>query len=167
MRKVAVLIVLVLLCQSALGQAAKEWIRFAPQNGGFVVMLPDKPKEDVDVKDNFTTHLFTVSAGRAVYLVGFGEYAPTVRLDPQKELEANRDNFNKGIKATLLTSNAYNLDGRLGLEFTSETANGHVKSRVFLVGNRVIQLATLVFKGSDEQRNVDKFLDSFAFTTKN
>ena len=167
MRKTAVLIVLTLLCYSAFGQATKDWIRFEPQNGGFVIMMPDKPKEDVDVKDAFTTHLFTVSAGKAVYLVGFGDYAASVKLDPQKELEANRDNFNKGLKATLLTSSAYNMDGRLGLEFTSETTSADLKSRVFIVGNRVIQLATLVAKGSNEQPNVDKFLDSFAFVTKN
>lgn len=168
MRKtIPALIILALAVQLAFGQATKEWIRFAPQNGDFVVMLPDKPKEDIDVKDNFTTHLYTVSAGRAVYLVGFGDYAASVRLDPQKELEANRDNFNKGLKATLLTSNAYNIDGRMGLEFTSETPTVNLKSRVFLVGNRVIQLATLVYKGSDENRNVEKFLDSFAFTAKN
>ncbi len=166
MRKVVVLVCLALVCQTSLGQVTKEWIRFSPQNGGFVVMMPDKPKEDVDVKENFTTHLFTVSVGQAVYLVGFGEYATRVP-DAQKELEANRDNFNKGLKATLLTSNPYNIDGRLGLEFTSETANANLKSRVFIVGNRVIQLATLVSKNSNEQRNVDKFLDSFAFTTQN
>jgi hypothetical protein len=170
MRKVAVLIILALLFQSAFGQAnqaTQEWIRFAPPNGGFVVMMPDKPKEDVDVKDSFTTHLFTVSVGQAVYLVGFGDYAPSVRLDPQKELEANRDNFNKGLNATLRTSTPYNIDGRMGLEFTSETNSANLKSRVFIVGNRVIQLATLVSKNSNEQRNIEKFLDSFAFTTKN
>ena len=167
MRNVAALIVFALLLQSALGQAAKEWIRFAPPNGGFVIMMPDKPKEDMDVKDGFTTHLFTVSAGQAVYLVGFGDYGPSVKLDPQKELEANRDNFNKGLNATLQTSTQYNIDGRMGLEFTSETTNATLKSRVFIVGNRVIQLATLVSKNSNEKLNVDKFLDSFAFTTKN
>ena len=130
-------------------------------------MLPEKPQENVDVKPTFTTHLFTVSAEQAVYLVGFGEYAPSVRLDPQKELEANRDNFNKGLNATLVNSSQYNLDGRLGLEFTSTTAKANLRSRVFIIGNRVIQLATLTPKSSSDQRDIEKFLDSFAFITKN
>jgi len=167
MRRVAVLIVLALICQSAFGQATKEWIRFSPPNGDFVVMLPDKPQENVDVKPTFTTHLFTVSARQIVYLVGFGDYAASVRIDPQKELEANRDNFNKGLNATLVNSSPYNIDGRLGLEFTSTTSKANLKSRVFIIGNRVIQLATLTAKSITDQRDVEKFLDSFAFTTKN
>ncbi|PWT89090.1 MAG: hypothetical protein C5B55_11975 [Blastocatellia bacterium] len=159
-------IVLVLLLQPAISQTS-EWIRFTPKGGNFVVMLPSQPKEDVSVKENFTTHLYTVSAGKAIFLIGFGEYAPGVRIDPQKELEANRDNFNLGLKATLLTSKTYDMDGRPALEFTSETQQVNLRSRVFLVGNRVIQLATLVYKGYDESQNVDKFLDSFAFISQN
>lgn len=166
MRKTSlVALAFALLFSSALAQTYNGWIRFSPKGAGFVVMLPGEPKEDTDVKPNFTTHMYTVTVGKAIFLVGYGQYAPGVHLDPQKELEANRDNFNKGLKATLLTSRSFELDGRVGLEFTSETSGVDLKSRVFLVDNKVFQLATLVFKGNDETRSVDRFLDSFAFTT--
>lgn len=155
-------LLLTFLFQSVLAQA--DWIRFSPKGSDFVVMLPGEPKEDVQTKDQFTIHLYTINSGKAIFLVGYGEYAPSVRFDPQKELEANRDNFNSGVKATLLTSKTYDLDGHPALEFTSETNQVSLKSRVFVEGNRIIQLATLVYKGNDESKNVDKFLDSFAFT---
>lgn len=157
---------LLVLLTSVSAQTGPPWIRFAPQGAGFAIMLPAQPKEEIDRKESFTTHLYTVAAGRAIYMVAYGDYAASVRLDPQKELEANRDNFNKGLNAHLIQSQNMTMDGRQGLEFTSETAQVNLKSRVFLIGNRVFQLATLVYKGSDETTNVDKFLDSFAFTTK-
>ncbi len=155
---------LTVLALVALAQAP-AWIRLAPQGAGFAIMLPAQPKEQTDTKEQFTIHLYTVGSGRAIFMVGYGDYAPSVRLDPQKELEANRDNFNKALQARLLQSTNITMDGRAGLEFTSETAQVSLKSRVFLVKNRVFQMASLVYKGSDESKNVEKFFDSFAFTT--
>jgi len=157
---------LLLLSTVGTAQSNQEWIRFSPPNSDFVIMMPAQPKEQVQTKETFSTHLFTLSTDGTIYLIGYGDYAPSVKIDPQKELEANRDNFNKGVKATLLTSKSYDMDGRLGLEFTSETPKADLKSRVFIVGNRVYQIAALVFKGSNQASNVDKFLDSFVITTK-
>ena len=164
-RKLTFLLLFLAIFSSVLAQTP-PWIRFAPPGSGFVVMLPAQPKEQTDTKDEFTLHLYSVSAGKTIFLVGYGDYAPSVRLDPQTELEANRDNFNKSLKATLLRSSNINMDGRAGLEFTSETSQVDLKSRVFLVKNRVFQLATMVRKGNDESNNVDKFFDSFAFVTR-
>jgi hypothetical protein len=158
-------LIIAIVLSVALAQGP-EWIRFAPEGSGFAVMLPAQPKEQTETKEQFTSHFYTVSAGKAIFLIGYGDYAPTVRLDPQAELAANRDNFNKGLKARLLQSTQITMDGRIGLEFTSETAQVDLKSRVFLVNNRVFQMASLVYKGNDESRSVEKFFDSFAFTTK-
>jgi hypothetical protein len=167
MRKIScVSFAVFVLLTTIAAQTLPQWIRFAPPGAGFVIMVPSQPKEEVDTKPTFTTHIYTVSAGRAIFMAAYGDYAAGVRIDPQKELEANRDNFNKGLNARLIQSQTISMDGRQGLEFTSETAQVNLKSRVFLVGNRVFQLATLVYKGSDESRNVEMFLDSFAFTTK-
>jgi hypothetical protein len=164
-RKLTFLLLFLALFSSAFAQTP-QWIRFAPPGSGFVVMLPAQPKEQTETKDDFTLHLYSVAAGKTIFLVGYGDYAPSVKLDPQTELEANRDNFNKSLKATLLHSANFNMDGRVGLEFTSETSQADLKSRVFLIRNRVFQLATMVRKGSDESHNVDKFFDSFAFVTR-
>jgi hypothetical protein len=64
----------------------------------------------------------------------------------------------------LLGTQKITLDGRPGIEFTGESDRANVVSRVYVVGNRVFQLAVMVFKGMDETANVNKFFDSFAFT---
>jgi hypothetical protein len=136
-------------------------------------MVPGKTEEQLSTKEQFTSRLFTYvaqdgSTKRAIYLVGWGEYAPSVKLEPQAELEANRDNFVKALPGMkLVTSNKITLDGRLGLEFTGDSGGGSVTSRVYIVGNRVFQLAVMVFTGIDEKANVNKFFESFAFITNN
>jgi len=151
-------------------QTDQPWMRLAPATSGFAVMLPGEPQEEPFNKDQFTSRLYTFilkdgSTPRAIYLAGIGEYAASVRINPQAELEANRDNFIKALGDTRLTeSHNITLDGRQGLEFSGDSARASVVSRVYVVGNRVYQLAVMVFKGIDEKKNVAKFFDSFAFT---
>jgi len=63
----------------------------------------------------------------------------------------------------LLESHDITLDGRSGIELTGESDTTTVTARFYVKGNRVYQLAAVVFKGMDEKENVMKFFDSFAF----
>ena len=156
-------------------QAPDSWVRLAPAGGGFAVMVPGQAEEQASNKDQiFTSKIYTVivkdgsGGGRAIYLAGVGDYAATIKVDPQGELNANRDNFIKELTGTkLLESRNITLDGRLGVEFNGESDRATVTCRFYVKGNRVFQLAAMVFKGADETKNVNKFFDSFAFITAN
>jgi hypothetical protein len=143
----------------------------APTDGGFAVMVPGQAEEQTYNKDQvFTSKIYTVivkdgATGRAIYLAGVGDYVSTIKFDPAAELNQNRDNFIKGLPGMkLVESHNTTLDGRLGIEFTGESERATVSCRFYLKGNRVFQLAAMVFKGYDEKKNVAKFFDSFAFT---
>ncbi|HVS81222.1 MAG TPA: hypothetical protein VHE60_05775 [Pyrinomonadaceae bacterium] len=146
------------------GYQGSEWSKVAPEGGGFSILMPAKPEEEVTPKEDFTLHLFTVVSANAIYLAGYGDYAPSIRLDPAGELAANRDSFLKGVNATLVDSKSIALDGRAGLEFTGESDQASFKGRVYLFGNRVHQISVAVFKGKDDTENVNRFFASFAFT---
>ena len=137
------------------------WTKLEPQGAGFSVFMPGKPVETIDQRPTFTLHSFSVTMGRGTYVASYSDYAREIRLDPGTALTSNRDKFNKGLKATLLTSREITRDGHTGLEFTSETPAANVKSQLFLIGNRMYQTATFVFKDVDETRNVDRFFESF------
>jgi len=143
---------------------ATDWIKVAPIGGGFSVMMPGKPEEEVKPGKDFTSHLFTVTSDKAVYLAAFAEYAPNVKLNVSGELAANRDNFLKALDAKLIDSKEISMDGHIGLEFTGESDQASFKSRVYLIGNRIHQIGVAVFKGKDEAANVDRFFGSFPFT---
>jgi hypothetical protein len=132
-------------------------------------MIPGKAEEQTIKKDEYSATLYTLtvkdgSSPRVIYLVGVGDYASTVKVDPQVELPADRDNFIKGLPGMkLIESHNMTLDGRPGIELTGESNEVTLKARFFVKGNRVYQLAALVFKTADEKVNVMKFFDSFAF----
>ena len=126
-------------------------------------MVPAEPKEldSTPVKD-FSPHTFGLVVDNATYVICYGDYAPTVRLNPDAELLANRDNFLKGLGGSATSTTKIELDGLKGLEFTGESSEYTFASRVYLSGNRVYQIAVGVKKGADNAANSSRFLRSFA-----
>ncbi|HEX7296469.1 MAG TPA: hypothetical protein VF251_11985 [Pyrinomonadaceae bacterium] len=167
-KTISVLLTLFALFGSAVAQA-NEWQRLAPTGAGYAVMIPGKAEEQAINQDQYRATLYTLTvkdggSPRVIYLAGVGDYAATVKVDPQTELPADRDNFIKGLPGMkLLESHNITLDGRPGIELTGESDQVTVTARFYIKGNRVYQVAALVFKGMDEKENVSKFFESFAF----
>jgi len=128
-------------------------------------MMPGKAEEKVEPSDKFTFNLYSVTTDKTIYLASYGDYAPSIKLDPDRELIANRDNFLKGVNATLGESKKVPLEGHAGLEFSGESDQASFKSRVYLFGNRVHQIAVAVFKGQDDTDNVNHFFASFSLSS--
>src|ERR1044072_8826935 len=141
------------------------WVKFTSPNGRFSVLMPEIPPEKTETTDSangpYTTHLFVVRDTTSVYLIGWVDYDPSFNFNRQAELEANRDNFVKGIKAALLSSKATTIDGYNAVEFTAETTDRIFKSRVFLVGRRPYQIVIGSPKGMDDTALVERFFNSF------
>jgi hypothetical protein len=142
-----------------------SWVRFNSDPGRFTILMPQTPEEKVQTVPSsfgpYTTHLFSVRSGRSIFVVGWVDYDPTFNFNVQSELNANRDNFIQGIKATLINSNNTTIDGYQSLEFTAESVDTVYKSRVFIVGRRPYQLITGTVKGVDDSANTTRFFESF------
>jgi len=141
------------------------WAHFNSDDGRFSVLMPEIPQEKTETVDSahgpYTTHLFVVRDTTSVYLIGWVDYDPSFNFNRQAELEANRDNFVKGITATLVSTRPTVIDGYSGLEFTAETADRVFKSRVFLVGRRPYQIVIGSPKGFDDTALTNRFFNSF------
>ncbi|HYK20225.1 MAG TPA: hypothetical protein VEV42_05795 [Pyrinomonadaceae bacterium] len=144
---------------------AGSWVKFTSEAGHFSVLMPETPTDKAETVDSshgpYTTHLFIVKDEQSVYLIGYVDYAPDFNFNRQAELEANRDNFVKGISATLVSTHATTIDGYNALEFTAETADRVFKSRVYMVGRRPYQIVIGSPKGFDDSVSVDRFFKSF------
>jgi hypothetical protein len=142
-----------------------SWVRLNSDEGRFSVLLPELVSDQTETKSStngpYTTHLFIVKTTKGVFLVGWVDYDPSFNFSVQSELEANRDNFVKGVKATLLNTTRISLNGNPGLEFTAETPEVIFKSRVYLVGRRPYQLIAGTSKGQEDSESVARFFDSF------
>ena len=150
--------------------AQTEWKKFTPTGESVSVLFPGEPKSSVETKDSqngpYTTHLFSAADQGTFYIFGYTDYDPSFNFGIQAEINANRDNLVKGIKATLTGETPITVAGNKGIEFTAETENGmFFTSRVFIIGRRPYQLAVATRKGAD-QTNAKKFLASFEAAAK-
>ena len=96
-----------------------------------------------------------------IFIVGWVDYDPKFNFDVQKELEANRDNFIKGVKAKLLTTTKASYGTNPGIEFTAESEQAFFRSWVYVVGRRPYQLIAVSPKGATSSPNVARFHSSF------
>ena len=145
--------------------ANSGWVHFASEEGRFSVLMPETPTDQIETKETphgpYTTHLFIVKDTTNVYLIGWVDYHPSFNFDRMAELDANRDNFVRGINAKLVSSSRTKIDGYSALEFTAETADRTFKSRVYMVGRRPYQIVIGSPKGLDDSVNVNRFFNSF------
>ena len=141
------------------------WVSFSSEEGHFSVLMPEVPTDKTQTVGSqhgpYTTHLFIVRDTTSVYLIGWVDYDPSFNFNRQAELEANRDNFVKGINAKLLTTRPTMIDGYSAIEFTAETTERIFKSIVYLVGRRPYQIVIGSPKGQDDTALVNRFFNSF------
>jgi hypothetical protein len=141
------------------------WAHFNSVGGRFSFLVPEIPEEKVETSQSdhgpYTTHLFIVRDEKNVYLIGWVDYDPSFNFNRQAELEANRDNFVKGVKATLTSTRALTLDGYPALEFTADVDNRTFKSRVYMVGRRPYQIVIGYPKGAEDLELTKRFFNSF------
>jgi hypothetical protein len=144
---------------------ASGWAKFTSQEGRFSVLMPGVPENKVQTMPSepgpYTTHLFVLKGPRYVFLVGYVDYDPKFNFNRRSEMEMNRDNFIKGVEATLLTTQSMIIDGYPVIEFTAETPEKIFHSRVYMVGRRPYQIVIGVPKGTDDSANIDRFFSSF------
>ena len=141
------------------------WAHFNSETGRFSVLMPVIPEEKVETTQSnhgpYTTHLFIVRDEKNVYLIGWVDYDPSFNFNRQAELEANRDNFVKGVSAKLTSSRSLSLDSFPVIEFTADTADRTFKSRVYMVGRRPYQIVVGYPKGDEDIGLTNRFFNSF------
>jgi len=172
MKTKSVLIALLLTLAAGMVANARAqnqpWVELSPNEGRFSVMMPIKPEESVKTADSslgkYTSHIFLSKTDSAIYGVVWVDYQPGVNLNVQAEINANRDNFVKGVDGTVMTEKKITLDDNPGIEFTAETKERLFKSRVYLVGMRPYMLIVGWPKEQPEPDGVATFLDSFKLT---
>jgi hypothetical protein len=165
--KVFVALLLITLCNAlAPGFQSANWIKVDSTVGDFSILMPCEAKENKESKDSqygpYTSYMFScTSTEREVFLAGWVDYDPKFIFNPQKELEANRDAFLKGLSATLGTSASLTYRGYQGLEFDGYTDVASFRARVFIIGKRPYMLTAAFLKGNEHPQNIDKFFSSF------
>jgi hypothetical protein len=141
------------------------WVRFRSEMGRFSILVPAVPEETKQTTPSdhgpYTTYLFITREPSYVYLIGWVDYDPSFNFSREKELEANRDNFVKGVNAKLTSTQSLRIDGFPVVEFTADTVERTFHSRVYMVGRRPYQIVIGYPKGQSEVAPIARFFNSF------
>ena len=143
---------------------SQEWITFNSAEGKFSALLPVEPSAQSDSSTDYptyTTKMFLSRNKTDIFVVGWVDYESSYSFDPQKELEANRDNFVKGINGTLVSTKNTEFNGYKAVEFVATSGSYYWTSKVFLVGRRPYQLLVGSNTGVVSE-NETKFYNSFS-----
>lgn len=147
----------------------KDWKEFTSDEGGFSVLMPDKPTPDtvtvLTPKGFRESHTFSYSDENLNdYLVAYSKFRETAT----KEIDYDEvlDKVQKGIliadEGRVRSKIALDLDGYPGRELTIEHNDGSIKThRFYLVGDYFYQLSVEIKKAELRSVNSERFLDSF------
>ena len=150
---------------------ASGWVRYENEQGRFSVLMPGTPNAETPQTTQsehgpYTTHLFITKTSSSIFLIGWVDYDPNFNFNRQQELEANRDNFVKGVQATLMDSRALTIDGYQAIEFIAESETRRFKSRVYMVGRRPYQIVIASQKNEEDPVATNRFFNSFKVSAK-
>ena len=143
---------------------SQDWITFNSPEGKFSVLFPSQPSVQTDTTNtypSYTTNLFISKTTSDYFVIGWVDYEASYKFDAQKELEANRDNFIKGINGTLVSTNNTKFNGYQAIEFVAQSGSFYWTSKVFLVGRRPYQLLAGSNTGKAPE-NLERFYNSFS-----
>jgi hypothetical protein len=158
-----------ILCLTFIGQASaqtKEWTKFSSPEGRFSILMPVQPVSDDQTKvtavGKVVMRFFTARAAGGVFIVAYADYAMG---ETKQELDANRDTFLKGMKATLVSESDIKLQENPGREIRAARDQLSIRSRIYLVGKRYYQTVAITPATLPGNLEADKFLTSFELAT--
>jgi hypothetical protein len=135
------------------------------------VLMPGTPTEQTQTQDTelgvIDVHSFTFEQSGVAYLVGYNIFPAAVIevATPGSMLDGARDGQVEAVKGTLVNEQEITMGAYPGrdLEIQIENSDGtaSLRSRIFLVRDRLYQLVVVGPKGQSTSPDTTKFLDSF------
>ena len=155
---------------AACSAAPKE---FKSETGGFSVMTPvalQKTTQEVETSQGgkLDLHLFYGQDGDLGYFVSYCDYDPQVAKPSLAEnmLDGARDGAVSNVNGKLVSETNITLGDHPGREVIIEARAEDrppaiIKSRMFMVKNRLYQVTTVASRGRAGDKALDDFLQSF------
>jgi hypothetical protein len=162
--------------QSSSQPSTSQGQEFKSEAGRFTVVSPVSLKETPETVDTpagkVNAYMFSGEReGKALFAIVYADYPETMVTS------SNRDKIVEGaargavsnVNGKLIASNKVSVSGNSGREVVAQIKSGNgqegtLKSRVFLVKNRLYQVMTIAAQNEAGSAELDNFLTSFKLT---
>lgn len=176
MKKLLAIIVMGLLIMSGFsGCKGKSTVMafkgFETQEGGFTVLLPDKPVRKVQTVDSALgptdVVMYSVEKSNIAYAVMYNEVPKEVEKNglQEKALENARDTLVKDSGFKIIKESKVSLGKAQGKEVIIEggSENSKVHHRMYIINNRLYQVMVEIKNGkyAEFTKEIETFLNSF------
>jgi hypothetical protein len=168
---VGVLLLLLVVGALLAGCGQTAWSEFSSVDGAFSVLMPGTPTEQTQSQDTdlgaIEVHSFTFEQGGVAYLVGYNDLPAAVleAVTPAVILDSACGGQVEKVNGTLLNKEEIMLGtypGRdLEIQIQDSTGTSSLRSRTFLIRDRLYQVMVVGPKGQITSPDTTKFLDSF------
>ena len=151
-------------------QTPERWQLSSNAAGGYAVLVPGplQAREPTTDKGG-TAHTFVTNMSGMVYIVAYSDISYDLTNVP-KELDAARDAFVQGIKASLVSEHRFlslqPVGQVMASEFVCQSAEQECRARTYFYGKRRgYMIAVVNRRGSGSLSDSARFLDSFQIVT--
>ena len=151
---------------------AAGWKTFTDPENRFSILMPSDPQVSNEVKPGYTSHIYMTKASNNLYLAGVTLYDPA-SYNPsatpeaiESELAADRDNFNKEVKAKTTSQHRREFGSARypAIEFKSSSEQANFSGLVVLVGSHCYMVVS-AYHTAETPPEVMHFFDSFTLLT--
>jgi hypothetical protein len=151
----------------------QEWKEFFSREGGFSILMPGTPKEEIETKEfpvvgKAVSHMFGLVDDSGFYMAGYVEI-PGLAQQSQEFCDDFGAGFLKsigegiadGAGGKVVKDTDISAGNRLGREIIIEVPGGLLTGRAYFVKRRGYQLLAAPSASGSDPGNIKKFLDSF------
>ncbi len=160
------------------GCSGVEWEEFESGEGAFMVTMPGTPSVQTSVLNTpagaLDLHLFSGEVNRIRYVVGYCDYPERVArfVNNERLLEDVREGTLSAARGTLIGEAPVSLGTHPGKEIRMKLPDslmeggGGYRSRLFVVGPRLYQIAVSAPDDRAFTAEADSFFNSFRLTDR-
>ncbi len=173
MKNTLKLMILLMLTGSLASCSSSPTLKeFKSVPGGFEVMAPAGLQESTQAIETqagkIDLHLFSTQENDTGYFISYCDYDPEIVKPEKREkmLDGARDGAVSNVHGKLLSESAITLADNPGRELLMEARPmdgpiSTIKTRLFLVKNRLYQVTVAAPRSRADQQEMDHFLQSF------
>ncbi len=145
-------------------QTNTDWHAVTDSAGHFSIMMPGDPehktqKDESHKEGPIVTDTYVLSAQPNLFIAAMTQYPAAIALPDQDELTADRDNFNKEVKATVVSEERKTFGGFPAVDFKSKNEQMTFHS-LMVKADHNVYCAVAAYKIGDEPADCGRFINS-------